>query len=593
MDHPETSAGKAEQQELDSRDTDLQPLELRKTMLPQRNASPAQERFILPPRPGFVAHLWRNRGIFGVLFVAWIVQLLIVYLSPETQLAKGPSLRWKPPVSDNLEGAEGEVLASKALFSVRTMVQEAWSAYKTHALGFDDLQPASRTGRNWYKGGSLLITPIDALSTFALLGMSKEFGEARDMLSTSSFELPDFVSFFEITIRNLGGLLSAFELTGRSDRLFLDKAVDLADRLIYAFDPTTGLPWRLVNLVTGERKDANNVPMAEIASFQLEFLYLSEMTGDCKYAEYAYRVNDVLWDLKKAVAESPFHVTNIFPFDIDPTNLGLGSSSGILSVGGGVDSFYEYLLKQYIQTGRKDSRLWTFFEESVDAIIHHLALSVRFPANERWHHFFSKGWYNATSKKVVLDGSMEHLACFFGGTLALASEFGNFTDTAKRDQYYSWAQKLTDTCMLGYEDSRIGLAPEIMNLTVHPIRPRSGGPGERVYILRPETIESVFYLHRYSHDKKYRVFARRMIQALQQYTRVAGGHGFSGIVDVHPSADQLTYTNLQESFFLSETLKYLALIFMDDKVLPFETTVLTTEAHVLAVFPDGGKCKRQ
>jgi len=321
----------------------------------------------------------------------------------------------------------------------------------------------------------------------------------------------------------------------------------------------------------------------------LEFLYLAEVTGNCSYADYAHKVNDILWKLKEYIAQSDDFVTDLFPYDMDSATLKLGGS-GVLSAGGGVDSFYEYLVKIYVQTGRSDARLWKFFEQSVDAILKHLAVSVRFP-NDRWHHFFSKGMLNTTSRKVMLDGAMEHLTCFFGGTLALAAEFGDFKETEKRDRFWDWAKRITETCMFAYQDSRVGLAPEMMNLTIFPIRPKDGGPGERVYILRPETIESVFYLHRYTHDKKYRDFAWRMIQALNQYARV-GGHGFSGIVDVHPAAEHITYTNLQESFFLSETLKYLALIFMDDSVWTFDQIVLTTEAHPLAVFPDGGKCKR-
>lgn len=503
---------------------------------------------------------------------------------------KGPSARWKP-LKEDLGGIESELQAKKAKFLIKGMAEEAWKAYRTHANGFDDLQPASRSGRNWYNGGTLLITPIDALSTFHLLDMKREWNEAREMIATGSFDLPDFVSFFEVTIRNLGGLLSAYELSGRKDQLFLDKAIDLADRLLPVFDPKTGLPWRLVNLSSGERKDSSNVPMAELASFQLEFLYLSEVSGNCTYAAYAHRVNDILWRLKEFIAQSDDFLGNIFPYDMDPATLKLGGS-GILSVGGGVDSFYEYILKMYVQTGRSNNQLWQFFEETMDSILKYLSVSIKFP-NERVHHFFSKGQFNRQDKKIMLEGSMEHLTCFMGGTLALASEFGNFANESKRSDFFAWARKVTDTCMFGYMDSRVGLSPEIMNCTVFPIRPKTGGPGDRVYILRPETIESVFYLHRYTHEKKYRDFAWRMIQALNQFTRLQGGHGFSGIVDVHPDADHITYTNLQESFFLSETLKYLALIFSDDDVYSFDEVVLTTEAHPLAVFPDGGKCKRQ
>ena len=46
------------------------------------------------------------------------------------------------------------------------------------------------------------------------------------------------LSFFETTIRLLGGLLSAYDLTG--DDLFLQKAQSIADKLLVACEDTQG-----------------------------------------------------------------------------------------------------------------------------------------------------------------------------------------------------------------------------------------------------------------------------------------------------------------------------------------------------------------
>ncbi|KAF6772078.1 hypothetical protein AHF37_09518 [Paragonimus kellicotti] len=67
---------------------------------------------------------------------------------------------------------------------------------------------------------------------------------------SSSFEIPGFtiVSVFEFTIRHLGGLLTAYTFT--LDKIFLDKAVELAQRLLPAFNTQTGIPMSLINLKT-------------------------------------------------------------------------------------------------------------------------------------------------------------------------------------------------------------------------------------------------------------------------------------------------------------------------------------------------------
>ena len=57
--------------------------------------------------------------------------------------------------------------------------------------------------------------------------------------------------------------------------------------------------------------------------------------------------------------------------------------------------------------------------------------------------------------------------------------------------------------------------------------------------------------------------------------------GYSGIRDVYqnnPPKD-----DVQQSFFLAETLKYLYLLFSDDDLIPLDKWVLNTEAHPIPI----------
>ena len=84
----------------------------------------------------------------------------------------------------------------------------------------------------------------------------------------------------------LGGLLSAYHLSDY-DPLYLDKAVELADRMLPAFDTPSGLPLPLVNLAEAKGYHTSDFPglssIAEVATLQLEFRYLAELTGDEVY----------------------------------------------------------------------------------------------------------------------------------------------------------------------------------------------------------------------------------------------------------------------------------------------------------------------
>ncbi|KAI4789662.1 hypothetical protein KUCAC02_035107 [Chaenocephalus aceratus] len=70
-----------------------------------------------------------------------------------------------------------------------------------------------------------------------------------------------------------------------------------------------------------------------------------------------------------------------------------------------------------------------------------------------------------------------------------------------------------------------------------------------------------------------------LLQAIDKYCRVSGG--FSGVKDVYSSNP--TYDDVQQSFFLAETLKYLYLLFSSDDLMPFDSWVFNTEAHPLPV----------
>lgn len=103
--------------------------------------------------------------------------------------------------------------------------------------------------------------------------------------------------------------------------------------------------------------------------------------------------------------------------------------------------------------------------------------------------------------------------------------------------------------------------------------------GEKYYILRPETIESYFYLWRLTHDPKYRDWAWEAALAIEKHCKVENGYsGIKNVYDINGPKD-----DVQQSFFLAETLKYLYLIFSNDDLLPFDQWVFNTEAHPLPI----------
>lgn len=156
---------------------------------------------------------------------------------------------------------------------VHGMFTFAYDSYLKYAFPLDELDPIHCTGRGVDLDrpdninindvlGNYSLTLIDTLDTLAIMGNRTAFVDAvRRVIAQVSFDQDSNVQVFEVTIRVLGGLLSAhmiameprfnMHVPGYGHEL-LDLARDLAARLLPAFDNTaTGLPHPRVNLRHG------------------------------------------------------------------------------------------------------------------------------------------------------------------------------------------------------------------------------------------------------------------------------------------------------------------------------------------------------
>ena len=108
---------------------------------------------------------------------------------------------------------------------VREEFLHAWNAYKKYAWGHDILKPHGKSYQDWHEV-PIYLTPIDALDTMELMGLIEEADSVREFLVNNlSFDQDIYVKNFEMTIRVLGGLLSAYQMT--QDIRLLDLAKDL------------------------------------------------------------------------------------------------------------------------------------------------------------------------------------------------------------------------------------------------------------------------------------------------------------------------------------------------------------------------------
>ena len=445
---------------------------------------------------------------------------------------------------------------------VKKMMKHAWTNYVQYAWGKNELRPISQRGHtaSVFGSSSMGATIVDSLDTLYIMGMEEEFQHAREWLKTNldMSKMMGDVSVFETNIRYVGGLLTAFAFTG--DTLFKEKATHIVDKMLPAFNTPTGIPYALVNMQSGNAKNfgwasGGSSILSEFGTLHMEFAYLSDITGNPVYREKVEKVRNFVANLERPG-------NKLYPNYLHPKTGKWGQQH--VSVGALGDSFYEYLLKEWLRSGKRDLQAKNMFDEAAKDIEEHLVQTS-----------VSGLTYIAEMKYGRLEHKMDHLACFAGGMYGLAAK-NEQDDNSKR--WMSIAEGITNTCHESYDRSDTKLGPEAFRFT-DSIEARALKQNERYYILRPETFESYFLMWRLTKDPKYREWGWEAVQALENSCRVNGG--YTGIKNVYEVGGQ--QDDVQQSFFLAETLKYLYLLFSDDDLIDLDQWVFNTEAHPLPV----------
>jgi len=543
----------------------------------------------------------RSRLLYLLSFVGVV---LFVYTFPDFFKALlEPWIEFREP---SLHGVSSDPVVSFSVDSqkrdaVVAAFKHAWLAYERDAMGDDEYRPIEQKGTNLSESGGVGYTVVDSVDTMLLMGLTDEAARAKDWIANKlTFEREGNFNTFETTIRILGGLLSAYHLSGQ-DPVYLEKAVDLANRLLPVFDTPSGLPLSSVNLA--QRKgipdsDSNGwVSTAEVATLQLEFKYLSSVTEDDTY----WRVVEKVMEVIKRNNATP-HLVSIYmnpeTGQFVPSDIRLGSRG---------DSYYEYLLKQWLQTSKSETVYRQMYQESMDAVNAHLVQQT--PTSGFMYTAELRPERTATGASWRLVPKQDHLVCFLGGSLMLGAttsgslveqvsvppRYGELSPEGRRD--WRVGVELIRTCMETH-NTATGLSPEIVHfrtandgLDSNGMVPRdwyikgarlgASPPLDARYILRPETVESLFIAYRLTGDEKYRDYGWNIFQAIEKHCKIETG-GYASVLNVDELPVQ--HEDKMETFMMSETLKYLFLLFSDKDIVPLSEYVFNTEAHPLPIF---------
>ncbi len=430
---------------------------------------------------------------------------------------------------------------------VRGMFAHAFSGYMRHAFPHDELRPIACEGKDTF--GKYALTLVDSLDALAIMGFQSEFEKGIEWTANHlTFDYNETVSVFETNIRVLGGLLSAHMLAvdplspaylkGYKGKL-LELAHNLGERLLPAFVTETGIPYGAVNLLHGVAENETTITSSATAgTLLLEFVTLSRLTGDDRFESVARRSMFALWARRSALDLVGGHL-DVRSGNWTHQDAGIGSS---------IDSFYEYLYKSYLLFG--DPEYLHMFKQAYTATLKYLK---RGP------------WYvevNMNSGTLVWP-VFNSLQAFWPGLQAMVGDLDMASETF--DAFFEvW--------------KNYGSIPEGYNIQLQ--KPQQA---QLAYPLRPELIESAYHLFLSTHDKKYLEAGITFLRSLQLMKTECGYATLESVL-TWEKRDQM------ESYFLSETLKYLYLLFsscadQNPTIMhgSRQEYVFTTEGHLLPI----------
>ena len=428
--------------------------------------------------------------------------------------------------------------------NVRRAISLSFHHYKDACWGSDEVKNGSC--ENWLDMG---LTIVDSLDTLWLVNMKTEFKEGVEWVSTSLNLEKWQINVFEVTIRILGGLLSAYALS--HDIRLLGKAEDLGMRILSSWTPES-MPRNSGRMQT-------TYSLAEVGSLQLEFRYLSHLTNNTTLKRLA--IARPCWVYKQLFDQVRLH--GVLTTRID--NYGGAVERSGRGVGAGADSFYEYILKTHLQDGRRFPCTYNLFRRARDEI----------------RQRYMRSWDERTSYLIKVSPRnrvghvMDHLDCFAPGMLAL--EYLTYRDAS----VLADAEKLMEGCWKLYNvSSTVGV--EGVNFGSKQLR--ISNPSN---MLRPEVAESLFYMHEATDNEKYRALGTIMFSQFMIHSRFGTRHqgAFCSMRDTaKPSCD-----GKMESFWIAETLKYLWLL-QRNRRINLDNWVFNTEAHMFPVVSNLGRC---
>jgi len=439
------------------------------------------------------------------------------------------------------------------------------SRYFKYALGADNLLPLNGTASN--AQFDLAGTLIDSFDTQMIMGLDSMIEEQLDYVKNMDLN-PHHQNFFLgdiITV--LGGLLGADYTTDNSP--FLSQAGALGEILLKNYEiGINSVPYPDFDSFVNKGVFKPGMPditiIAELG-LQLEFNQLAHALDEPSLSTLPQALVTKLLKKAENLPLIPIYYNPKTEEYVSPPSYTIGRFG---------DGFYEYIVKQYVQTGATDENLKEYFTKYYDNVI--ATLVDYTPAKTLYTRQVVKGEYA---------NIFDELACFVPGNLMLAADRllrheASTEDIKRAKVYQGFADQLMTSCYHLFRDQPTGLCADEVEFVNGEAKSL-----DSVYKLRPETMESLYYMWYYTHDRKYQDWGWEIIQSVLRNCRAE--YGWAYISDVTVTESEVSQLNLTGPYFYAELMKYSYLLFSENpqqEKINLEDYVFNTEGHPMKIF---------
>ena len=336
--------------------------------------------------------------------------------------------------------------------AIKEAFLHAWNGYKEHAWSKDEVAPISGGWRTSFGGWGA--TLVDTMDTLWIMGLKEDFEQCVEEVKNIDFTTNEdaIINVFETTIRYLGGLISAYELSDKKYKVLINKAKELGDILYTAFDTPNRMPmtrWTWRKSAEGGRVEAGEATLiAELGSLILEFTKLTQLTGDLKYFDAVQRINV---ELQRVQHNSS--LPGMWPVVINARTMEMPSNHFTLS--GMADSTFEYLPKQHLLLGGRTETYGRMYEKAMETAKKYLFYR---PLTEHGEDVLLSGnAFPNEDDEPYLEPQGQHLGCYTGGMLAIGAII------FERPEDLDIARRLVEGCVWAYNAMPSRLMPEVFH----------------------------------------------------------------------------------------------------------------------------------